>query len=222
MKKIVLKAKKRDAALKVAAVRKEGNLPGVVYGFDIEAMPIELEYEPVRKAYLAGGEAAVIYLDIEGKEIPVLFKELQLHPVQDTIRHVDFFAVDMKSEVQTLVPLVFDGTAPAVKDAGGIMVKHMDEIEVKCLPMDIPHEIHVDISVLIDFHVAIHVSDLVIPENVEVISPGEETVANVSAPREEEPDEPVDAEGEEGAEGESVEGGAEGGNAEGAAEGGEE
>jgi large subunit ribosomal protein L25 len=110
------------------------------------------------------------------------------------------------------VPLVFSGEAPAVEATGGSLFTSLDHLKVKALPSDLPHEVQVDVSSLVDLDAAIHVSDLTLDEKVTVLNDADELVAKVMPPRVEIEEEPVVAEGEEveeaeeGAEGEAAEG----------------
>ncbi len=222
METIDLAVQKRDTEHTAQAVRDSGMIPGICYGAGEENQPVQVEYQIFRKCYKVAGENTVIDLDIAGKKHKVLVHELQWDPVFGDITHIDFKYIDMKKPVVTHVPVVTEGESPAVKDLAGILTMGLTEIEVKCLPADIPHEFIINIEALEDFHSAIHVSDVTAPEGVEILSDLERTIATVSAPRveEEEPEmteeEAIAAlageEGEEGAEGEGGEGG-EGGEA---------
>lgn len=195
MDTVLLPAEKRDAGVKCKVQRAERKLPGVVYGHGFDSMALLFDYENVRKAYIKAGETTIVDLDVDGKKIPVLFKDIQFHPVTDKIQHVDFYKVNLKEKITAHVPVVFVGTSIAVKDLGGTLTHQVTEIDVKCLPTEIPHEFEVDISSLVDFHGAIHVGDLVVPDGVEILSDPEATIATVSAPRvEAEPEEELSPE----------------------------
>ncbi|PIQ79681.1 50S ribosomal protein L25 [Candidatus Peregrinibacteria bacterium CG11_big_fil_rev_8_21_14_0_20_41_10] len=186
MVQVALSAQKRDLSIKAKDYRKDRQLPGVVYGHGFESVSVVMPYELVRKAYLKAGETTIVDLEIDGDVVSVLFKELQFHPVTDQIRHVDFYKVNLKEAITAMVPIEFVGEAPAVRGLGGTLTPQMTEIEVKCLPNKIPSYFEVDISVLADFHMAIHISDLVIPNDVELLEDAESTIVTVSAPRAEE------------------------------------
>jgi large subunit ribosomal protein L25 len=104
------------------------------------------------------------------------------------------------------VPLVFEGEAPAVEATGGSLFTSLNSLHVKALPSDLPHELRIDLSPLVDLESIIHVRDVSVAENVTVLNDPEEMIARVLPPRVEEEPEPVVAEGEEGAEGEAAEG----------------
>jgi large subunit ribosomal protein L25 len=149
----------------------------------------------------------------------VVIKSVQRNPLTGRVLHVDFFAPDLTHEMQADVPIVFSGEAPAVEATGGTLFTSLDHLKVKALPADMPHEVAVDVSSLVDLEATIFVRDLAFADNVTVLNDPDELVAKVMPPRVEE--EPVVAEGLE--EGEAAEGAeAEGAEGEGrAAEGGE-
>ncbi len=216
MAKIVLEAQlKGDMRNDVA--RSEGLVPSVCYGPEKENVVVVVKHNEFLKAYRQAGENAVIDLTIDGKTENVLVQDMQLHPLTGFVEHVDFKFVDMNKLVVAPIPLEFVGKSPAVIDMGGILNKTMTEVEVEALPANLPHHIEVDISKLDDFNAVLHVSDLSVPENVEIVTEMELTIATVTAPRaEEEPEDLLSPEelerqaleaavgveeGEEGAEG---------------------
>ena len=219
MESVALEVQKRDTENTTAdQVRAEGMIPGECYGAGKENISIQVEYQTFRKLYNTAGENTVVDLTVDGNTHKALVHGLQLDSLHGRILHVDFKFIDMNKPVDTHVPLVFVGTAPAVKDMAGTLTKNVTELSVRCLPGDIPHEIEVDISPLVDFHTALHVSDLNVPANVEVLDDAARTIASVSAPKEEEEVEDVAAEeaeaiaalaGEEGGDEESGEEGGE-------------
>jgi len=185
-KVIQLAATKRDLEKKADAYRAEGLIPAVCYGSGKENTSIQLEYQVFRKAYIKAGDNTIIELDIEGEKHPVLVHEIQFHPVKGTIQHVDFLFVDMTKKVDTNVPVVIFGESPVVKNMAGVISQPLTELNVRCLPGDIPHEFKLDISPIEDFHTVLHVSDLDIPENVEVLDSMDLMVVTITQPRKEE------------------------------------
>jgi large subunit ribosomal protein L25 len=215
METVALTAHKREAGTRPRDLRREHKVPGVFYGFGKENLSLVLDYIEFRNAYRDAGQNTIIELDIDGEKMKVLVHDVQYDPVHDTFAHVDFVNVRMDREIQTSVPIKFVGEAPAVKNLGGVLNTTREVVEIKCLPDRLMHEFEVDISGLADFHNAIHVSDLTVPEGVIILDDVELTLVTVNAPAEEEVDEPVVAEGAEGAEveegaaedGEAAEGG---------------
>ncbi|MGH2382266.1 MAG: 50S ribosomal protein L25, partial [Candidatus Limnocylindria bacterium] len=202
-------------------LRREGFVPGVVYGKGEESTNVQVEAKTFETLYRAAGKTSVVKFRLPGasRATSGFIKSVQRHPLSRQAIHVDYYLVNLNVEMEVDVPLVFTGEAPAVEATGGTLLHNVSTIHVKALPTDIPHEISVDVSVLKSLDVAIHVSDLNLNRDlVTVMTDGETLVATVVPPRVEEEPEPVVAEGEE-LEGEAAEG-AEGGEApEGGAEG---
>lgn len=125
----------------------------------------------------------MVELELAGKKLNVLIHDTQNEPMSGKISHVDFFQVNMKEEVETEIPLEFVGESEAVKAHGGILLKNMDAITVKCLPSDLPEKYEIDISKLVTFDDVIAIKDLNISDKVEIMHDGETVIALVSAPR---------------------------------------
>jgi large subunit ribosomal protein L25 len=186
MENIVLNAQKRSTDTPAKVLVSQGLIPGICYGSGKENIAIQADYQDFRKVYKQAGENTIVELNVDGEKHKVLIHELQIDPLYNTARHVDFLLVNMKEKVDTSVPVVIVGEAPAVKEQGGTLNLVLQEIEVRCLPGDIPHEFNVDVTTLVDFHSAIHVSDLVVPKDVELLTEPEVTIVNVVAPSTEE------------------------------------
>ncbi len=205
---------RNPSEIKAKHVRAQGKLPGIFYQNGKENIAIQMDYQTFRKLYRKAGDSSLIELNVDGGKAKetVLVHDYQLHPVSDDFTHVDFLGVNMNEEITAQVQIEVVGVSPAVKGQGGVLSTPLNTVEVKCLPAKMPHHLEIDISTLEDFHSAIHVSDIVVPEGVEIITEADLTVATVSAPREEEA-EPTGEESAagplaEGAEGDSGEEGA--------------
>ncbi|MDD3480720.1 MAG: 50S ribosomal protein L25 [Patescibacteria group bacterium] len=226
MEKITLKAEIRDARKeKNNRLREEGKLPAVIYGKGKESKPLTISAQEFEKVYREAGQSALLDLILPGGTKKVLIQDVSEHPVRGNAEHIDFYEVSMTEKITTAVPLKFVGESTAVVDQSGTLITNKDEVEVECLPVDLPHEIEVDISVLTDFEKSIHVSDIKVPEGVTIKDEIEETIVTVEPPRSEEElaelEEPLEEaempESEHGEEGEEAEGEAKEGE-EGAAE----
>ncbi len=204
---------------KPGAIRRSGNIPAILYGHGIDPQNMEVEHRAFNKLFSAAGYTTMLTLSLaDGKEHPVFIRDVQVHPLKNTITHIDFYQVRMDEAISANVPLKFVGEAPAVKNMSGVFVRNMDELEVEALPKDLPHDIEVDISSLDNFDAVIHVSDIKLPEGVTTHKEGTEVVALVQPPRSEQEIEALSAEvkedvesvegvkKEEPAEGEAVEG----------------
>lgn len=186
MDQAVLNAQVRDASKKANNLRKEGLLLAEFYGKGEENVSLQFDYQEFRKLYREAGDNTVIDLKIEGgKDKKVLVQGVQYHPVSGEFMHIDFINVNMNEEVTANVPITLVGTAPAVKELAGTLFQALDELEIKCLPADLIHDLELDVSSLVDFHSALHVSDIKVPDSIEVLTEAERTVATVQAPREE-------------------------------------
>ncbi|MDQ1284159.1 MAG: large subunit ribosomal protein [Patescibacteria group bacterium] len=189
MDKVKLESKIRDVfGRKVKKGRKEGMVPGVVYGKETKPESIWVNSLDFSRLVKKSGESTVIELEVEGSKEKhnVLIYDIQNDPVSGNYLHVDFFKIRMDEEIETGVELVYVGESPAVKESGGMLVKNMDEIEVKCLPADLPSEIKVDISGLKTFDDYIYVKDLNVSGKVKIDLDPETVVALVMPPRSEE------------------------------------
>ena len=165
-------------------IRKQGLVPAVLYGHNVENASLTVKKAEFDKAFKKAGESSIIDLVTgDGKPHPVLIYDVQLHYLTSEPIHVDFYQVSMTEKLKAKVALEYTGESPAVKTMGGVLVKILSDIEVQCLPVDLPHNISVDISTLVDFSKTIHVRDLKVSDKVQIMTPGEEVVAKVQPPR---------------------------------------
>ncbi len=167
-------------------LRRAGKLPGVLYGHNVKPQNIELNEKEFKKAFKQAGESTIVTLAIEGKNYPVLIQDVQNHYLNDKATHIDFYAVSMTEKLTATIPIHFLGEAPAVKALGGILVKNLSEVEVECLPADLPHAFEVDLTSLNTFEDAVRVSDLKVSDKVKIMAQPDETVVTVAPPRSEE------------------------------------
>ena len=159
-------------------LRKTGRVPGIVYGAGSAAQAIELDHNTIyhqlrREAF----HSSIIAIDIEGKKESVLLRDFQMHPYKPLVLHIDFQRVASDQKVHMKVPLHFINAeiAPGVKLAAGIVSHVMTEVEVSCLPANLPEYIEVDLKDLAVGH-SIHISDLNLPEGVEALTHGSNSV----------------------------------------------
>ncbi len=164
-------------------VREAGMIPGVVYG-GAANMNVKVPRSAFEALFDKAGENSIVDLTVGDKTVPVLIYEIQRHPTTHLIIHVDFYEVDMNKEITANVPLNYVGIAPALK-LGGTLLQNLDEVEIRCLPKDLIHEITVDVSVLKTFDDNIHVGDLQLPEGVTFETSEDVLVAKVAEVREE-------------------------------------
>jgi large subunit ribosomal protein L25 len=208
-----LAAQHRDVTgKKVAALRRAGRLPAVVYGHGIDSDAISVDAHDFEQLRRHTGPNALVDLSVDGKKArPVLVHGVQVHPVNRRPLHVDLFLVRMTEELTVDVPLLATGESIAVTQHGGTLLHPTESVRVRALPDHLPQSISYSVESLVDFDGALHVSDLVVPSDVTLLTDGDEIIAKVQPPRvEEEPvvaeEEAAEAEAEAGAEGAAAEG----------------
>lgn len=151
-------------------LRSQGRLPGVVYGGDGEAQSIDLDHKDLYyKLKQEAFHASILSISIDGKKEQVLLRDVQMHPFKQLVLHVDFQRVRQDQKVYMKVPLHFINAdiAPGVKLSGGMVSHVATEVEISCLPKDLPEFITVDLSAMTPGS-TLHFSDLKLPENVEI------------------------------------------------------
>jgi len=149
--------------------------------------------------------SSLITIELDGKQYPTLVREKQLDFIRNTPIHVDFLAVSMTEKITANVGIHVEGEAPAVKDFGAILVTNLTELEVECLPSDLPERFTVDVSGLTEISSGVYVKDVVAPENVEILTDPEEVIVVATAMAAEEIEEEEEVLEEEGEEPEVIE-----------------
>lgn len=186
MKEISMDARKRPETGKNAArrLRMRGQVPAVLYGAGIDgAVPIALPASHLyRVLHTAAGENVIITLNIEGEKEPrmVMFKEIDLDPVKETVEHVDLMAVVFGKKMTVEVPVHITGKAEGQKQ-GGILQHGVRKLTVECVPRAIPDAVNVDVSGL-NIGDSIHVKDIKLPEGVRIVDDPETTIVTVAPP----------------------------------------
>ena len=176
-------------------LRAAGRIPGVVYGHNEKTRSVSIDAHELEVLFnRISVENTVINLSIEGEkgEVQALVREVQSHAYKGSVVHVDFLQLHAGEMVDVEVPVHLVGTPEGVK-TGGVIDHQIHELPIRCLPAAIPESIEVDVSAL-ELGDSIHVSDLTIPEGVEVEMDGERTVCSVVAPAVLEVPEPVEGE----------------------------
>lgn len=187
--KIAIKAEPRSVQGTGASrrLRRESKVPGIVYGAGKDATPIEVDHKDLWfKLKMEAFHASILDMEIGTEKSQVLLRDYQMHPFRPIILHVDFQRIAADRKIHMSVPLHFvnEEISPGVKVAGGLIEHVMKELEISCLPRDLPEFIQVDLANLQAGH-SLHVSALALPAGVEAIVPkGEDpTVATVVIPR---------------------------------------
>lgn len=219
MDRLKLKAEERKVlGRKIKKLRREGTLPGNLFGKKIKSVSLQLPMADFEKVYKEAGETGLIDLEVGGSVHPVLIHHLQISPVTGVYLHADFHEVSLTEKTTAKVPVVLSGEAPAIVQSLGVLINPISEIEVEALPQDLPESIIVDISKLEAVDQAITIADLKLDSKVTVKVAPEEIVVKIGPLEKEEvapvveetaegevpvegPETPV-VEGEEGKEGE--------------------
>jgi len=199
MDKITIKAENRELqGRKVKKLRNEGLVPANIFGRDVKSVAVQVDQKDLTKVFAKAGETNIVEVELGKETRPVLIHNIQYHPVEGQILHVDFLQVDLKKKVKAEVPVELIGESPAEKQALGTVVQYVDEIEVEALPTEIPDKFEVDISILAEVDQMIQVKDIKVDvSKVEIKADIESLVAKVEPPKEEKeeiPATPVESE----------------------------
>ena len=187
---IEIKASKREGQGTGASrrLRRAGSVPGVVYGAGKEAVPVQFDHKALFLQFRHEAfHASILTLDLDGKKEQVLLRDYQLHPVRNTIQHIDFQRVSATEKIHVKVPFHFinEDVAPGVKLGGGLVGHILTEADVSCLPKDLPEFIEVDLANLEVGH-SIHLSEIKVPAGVEFVQlthGNDAAVVSIAKPR---------------------------------------
>ncbi len=164
-------------------LRTSGFVPGVIYGGKDEPVAIEIEHEKVwHQLRKEAFHASILSLDLDGKKQQVLLRAVNMHPFRAQVQHLDFQRVVADQKIHMKVPLHFTSAdeSPAVKLSSALISHIMNEVDIRCLPADLPEFVLVDLSQITVGH-SIHARDLVMPKGVEIVLKGKENPAIVTA-----------------------------------------
>src|SRR5258705_3979198 len=187
MAEMVVNAKTRDERGKNAArrLRREGMIPGLVYGGKGDNVAVAVDPKALQKVLRSeAGRNAILKLDIAGKSANAILKSWQVDPIKETFLHADFYRIAMDVAIRVTVPVAVKGEARGVKVDGGILELIMRDVEVECLPGDIPEHIDIDVSDL-GLNGALRVSDLPVPAKVKILEAPDQVVVHVVSVKEE-------------------------------------
>lgn len=175
-----LSAKKSD----MKNLRKEQKIPGIFYSFDSkESIPLYIDKKTFSEASKSG--AKIFNIAVGKDKRNVIFKSIQYHPVTDDIIHIDLYGVDMNRKVSVKVVINLTGNPIGVANEGGVLVQSLNEIDLDCLPGDIPESIDADISEL-GIGQVFKVEDLNVSDQLEIKTPDDQTIASVTHAMQEE------------------------------------
>ena len=176
--KIIVHKREQTGSKFVKNLRKEGKIPGIFYSTDSKSsIPFYMVDSDLKNAFKSG--AHLYQVSVGGKMRNVIFKEVQYHPVTDDIIHVDIYGVSLKSKIDIKVPLRLEGEAKGVTVEGGHLTQSLNDIDIRCLPTEIPEFIKIDVSE-IELNQSLYVRDIIALENVEIITSKDLVVASIT------------------------------------------
>ncbi len=187
MERVVLKATRRNVTGKqVKALRRQGRLPGVLYGHGFEPIAISLDQHESSLVLPGLSSSAIVTVDLDGEQHAALVRERQKDYIRNAFIHVDFQVVSLTEKLRTMVHVEVHGNSPAVKDFNAVLVTSLSQVEVEALPQDLPERFVVDVAKLAQIGDALHVRDLDVPSGVTVLTDPSEiiVVATGAAPEE--------------------------------------
>jgi large subunit ribosomal protein L25 len=202
---------------KVRRLRREGIIPGNVYGRGRPSVAVQASLLELRRVFRGHDRNQVVNAQISGESDtrPVVLRDVQRHPVTHDVEHVDLYHIDLTRAIHSTatVHIVGDDVCPAIT-LGGVLVQGLGSVMLEALPMDMPSDLTIDVSGLEHFGQSMHVSDLALPDGVRALAEPTAQLATIIAPRLAEEDEVEEAaaegvEGEEGAEEAAADGAAE-------------
>ncbi len=170
---------------KLKDVRSKGKLPVVAYGKKGQVGSYFVPMGEFKKVFHSAGESSVISFKTEDGEHDVLVHDVSYDPVLGNPVHADLYVIEKGQKVRVKIPLVIEGTAPAVKALGGVLVTVLREVEVEAEPRNLPHDLKADISSLSTFEDKLLASQIILPAGVVLIANPEDVVALVQEPKEE-------------------------------------
>jgi large subunit ribosomal protein L25 len=179
MKKHILTVTKRKTlGKKVGKLRKEGILPGNIYGRDFKSLSVQVAYKDFEPVFKEAGETGLVEIHVDEQVIPVLIHNVQTD-YKRTPLHADFYKVNLKEKVKTMVPLEFIGEPKAVTDKVGLLMEIISEVEVEALPTELPEKVEVNVESLAAIDEQITVADLKLPNGVEILTDPGQVVAKI-------------------------------------------
>ena len=165
-------------------MRHQGLIPSNVFGPGFKSVSITTQLKDFSKAYKTARETGVVYLDLNKEEIPTLIGQVQHHPVSNAIIHIDFRKIDLKQKIETTVPVKTVNDSPAIAQ-GGVLLTQSDHVLVEALPEEIPQEIEIDLSKLLEIGAEVRVKDLPVSTSYVVKEDPEKILLSIIAHKEE-------------------------------------
>ena len=170
---------------KVGRLRRAGIVPVHLYGPSIEPRSLQCAAPRLIQVLAAAGASSPIAVSIEGEPgTHIAFaREIQWDPRRDTVLHVDLLATDVSRPITAQVPVTLTGEAPGAARSGGNMNQHLFDVSVSALPLEMPAQVEVDLSVMTEANSVFRAGDLALPQGVTLLTDGEEMIARIDVPR---------------------------------------
>lgn len=184
MERVTLSATRRTlTGKKVSQLRNQGKLPAVLYGRSLkEPIPVALDRIEASKALRKSSYSSLIMVNLDGEDHNTLIRDFQIDKIRGDLTHVDFLVVSLTEKVRAEVRILVEGKAPVIANLGGLLVTGLERVEVESLPQDLPEHFAIDVSKLENFGDAVFVRDLIVPENVTVLTDSDELLVVAAAP----------------------------------------
>ncbi|SOC26302.1 LSU ribosomal protein L25P [Ureibacillus xyleni] len=179
---IILQAERRQPGPRssLTQLRNQGKLPAVIYGYNVDAIPVILDYKETAKAVQRYGRSSIFKIDIEGKQVNAVINEVQRCALKGTVKHADFLSINMAEDIEVAVPISIVGEANGVHE-GGVLTQPVREITIKVKPTAIPESIEIDVSNL-GIGDSLSIADIRNNISYDVISADEDILATVTPP----------------------------------------
>jgi large subunit ribosomal protein L25 len=180
MKRSKLTVEKRKVTgKKVKKLRREGILPANIYGKDIKSLSVQLPQKDFEKVFKEVGETGLVDVELNGELKPSLIHNVQMDYLHNQLLHADFFQVNLKEKVKTMVPIKVLGEAKAVSDKLGLLLQPLSEVEVEALPADLPEHIEINVESLAAVNDQKTVSDIKTPTGVTILTDPSQVVVKI-------------------------------------------
>jgi large subunit ribosomal protein L25 len=182
MKRHALKVEKRKIlGKKVHKLRKEGLFPANIYGKGVKSVAVQVPYKDFEKVYKEAGETGIVDVDIAGEIRPSLIHNVQQDYYKHVLLHADFFQVNLKEKVKTMVKVVTVGEPKAVAEKLGLLMQTLNEVEIEALPTDLPDKIEVNVEPLAVLDAQITVGEIKLPAGVTILTDASQVVAKIGS-----------------------------------------
>jgi large subunit ribosomal protein L25 len=195
MEQLELYAKHRKiTGKKVKRLRREGYVPGILYGHDVDPIPLLFDGHDIESAVRQTSTSTLVQVNIEGYDeaYTAVFRDTQRDILKHNLIHVDLLSLNLEETVRVDVPLNLVGVSPAEEEQGGVLIQQLNEVEVEALPMALVPAIEIDISTIVNIGETITVRDITPPEGITILTAPEEIVVQVTTITEEEIEEELE------------------------------